>query len=121
MGGYNTLFGFAAFALLYLLLEAQLHYVAIALIANVLAITNAYLSYRYLVFHSTGPFLTEYLKSYIVYGGSAVIGIVLLIACVEVLGLHPILGQALTTTVTVVFSYFGHRNFTFKTRSSEEH
>ncbi|MDA0978232.1 MAG: GtrA family protein [Proteobacteria bacterium] len=113
-GGYNTLFAFLVFAGLYLLLEHQLHYLLIALVSQVIAITNAFLVYRYLVFKSDGNFLAEYFRTYLVYGVSFLVNLGMLAALVEVAGLHPILAQGLTVFVTVIISYFGHSRFTFR-------
>ena len=118
-GGYNTVFGFLAFAGLYLLLEDQLHYLIIAGISWVIAITNSFLVYRYLVFKSTGNILIEYLKTYVVYGLSFVINIGLLTLLVEMLLLHPIVAQFFVIGTTVIVSYFGHSRFTFATKQDD--
>ena len=113
-GGYNTIFGFAVFSGLFLLFEHQLHYIFIAILTQVIAITNAFLVYRYLIFKSSGNIIHEYLKTYLVYAVSGVLSILLLALLVELAGLHPILGQFLVIVATVIVSYFGHSRFTFK-------
>lgn len=117
-GGYNTAFGFGVFAGLYYLCAGYLHYLMIAVIAQVVAITNAFLVYRFLVFKSTGNILHEYVKVYLVYGASFLITLVLLALLVEILALHPVLAQFFVTVVTVVVSYLGHSRFTFRGRSA---
>lgn len=118
-GGYNTVFGFLVFAGLYLLLEDQLHYLIIAGISWIIAITNSFLVYRYLVFKSTGNILIEYLKIYVVYGLSVVLNIVLLTLLVELLHLHPIIAQFFLIGATVIISYFGHSRFTFASKQDD--
>ncbi|MBT4161168.1 MAG: GtrA family protein [Gammaproteobacteria bacterium] len=118
-GGYNTVFGFLAFAGLYLLLEPQLHYLVIAAIAQILAITNAFLVYRYFVFKSEGNLIHEYLKIYVVYGVTFVLSIVMLALLVELLGMHPIVAQFFIIVVTVIVSYFGNSRFTFNSKSND--
>lgn len=118
-GGYNTVFGFAVFSGLYLLLEHQVHYLFIAVVAQVIGITNSFLVYRYLVFKSRGNIIYEYLRIYVVYGVSFVLGILLLALLVEIAGLHPILAQFFIIIVTVIVSYFGHSRFTFNQKSGE--
>ena len=54
VGAWNTLFGYAVFALLYYLLRAHLHVDVILVISYALSIANAYVGYRFLVFRSTG-------------------------------------------------------------------
>ena len=92
-GGYNTIFGLAVFSGLYLLLENQVHYLIIATVSQIIAITNSFLIYRYLVFKSTGNIVNEYLRIYVVYGISFALGLVLLALLVELAGLHPILAN----------------------------
>jgi putative flippase GtrA len=112
-GGYNTLFGFAVFAGLYLLLLDRLNYLLIACISQVIAITNAFVIYKFWVFKSQGNILTEYYKTYLVYGVSFVLGLVGLGLLVEVLHIHPILAQAIITILTVCISYLGHSHYAF--------
>lgn len=119
-GGFNTVFGLTTFTGLYLLFSDTIHYLAIAVIANLLAITCAFFIYRYLVFKSNGPIIKEYFKMYAVYAVSFSINIVLLAALVETINLHPIAGQVIVVFVTVIFSYFGHSRFTFSTPSKTE-
>ena len=112
-GGYNTIFGFAVFSGLYLLLENQVHYLIIAIISQIIAITNSFLIYRYFVFKSTGNIIYEYLRIYVVYGISFVLGLLMLALLVELAGLHPILANLLIIVTTVVISYLGNSRFTF--------
>ncbi|MFT7220019.1 MAG: putative flippase GtrA [Candidatus Azotimanducaceae bacterium] len=112
-GGYNTVFGLAVFSGLYLYFEDQFHYLVIAAIANVLAITNGFFVYRYFVFRSTGNLLLEYIKIYAVYGVAFAINLVVLMLLVEFVSFHPIAGQVVIVFVTTIVSYFGHSRFTF--------
>ena len=112
-GGYNTLFGFGFFSGLYLLLVDQVHYLFLAIISQVVAITNSFLVYRYFVFKSTGNIFHEYLRIYVVYGVSFVLGLLSLAVLVEALGLHPILANLFVIVITVIISYFGNSRFTF--------
>ena len=112
-GGYNTLFGLAVFALLYFWLGDVVHYLLISIVSNILAITNAFVLHRYFVFRSRGNLLAEYFRTYLVYGGSVLLGMALLAGLVELVALHPVLAQGLVVLVTVVVSYVGHSRFTF--------
>lgn len=112
-GGYNTAFGLLVFSGLYLYFEDQFHYLIIAAVANVLAITNGFFVYRYFVFRSTGNMLLEYIKIYAVYGVSFAINLVVLMVLVEFVSFHPIAGQVVIVFVTTIVSYFGHSRFTF--------
>lgn len=115
-GGYNTVFGFAVFTGLYFLLKSELHYLGIAIIAQVINITNSYVVYRFFVFKSRGRIIEEYFRIYIVYGISFILGIALLTLLVELAGLHPVLAQFFVIIITVIVSYIGNRRFTFNQR-----
>ena len=54
IGGWNTLFGIGAYAILYKLLHARVNYLLLLIPANILAITNAYLGYKFVVFRTKG-------------------------------------------------------------------
>ena len=58
-------------------------------------------------------FWQEYFRTYVVYGASTLANIVMLALLVELIGLHPVLGQLVATVVTAVISFFGHKYFTF--------
>lgn len=114
VGGLNTLFGYSLGVGLYLALSPVLHILLIGVIGNVFAITFSFVTYKLLVFQTRGHWLAEYLKSYLVYGGSAVLGILLLWWLVDGLGVPIWLAQGLTILIAVVVSYLGHARFTFR-------
>ena len=114
-GGYNTIFGFAVFTGLYYLASGSIHYLVIAVIAQIIVITNSWIVYRLFVFKSKGAIVREYLKIYIVYGVSFLLSIALLALLVELLGMHPVLAQFFVILVTVIVSYLGNSRFTFRT------
>lgn len=51
VGGWNTVFGYMEWAVLQFLLGNYLHYLVIVVISWPIAVINAYLGYRYLIFH----------------------------------------------------------------------
>ena len=113
VGGWNTLFGIGAYALLYEMLHAHVNYLVLVIPANILAITNAYICYKFFVFKSRDNYIREYLRCYAVYGGGIVLGFVLMYPLVGILGLHPILAQCLCVIISIGCSYVGHKHFTF--------
>jgi len=113
-GGWNTIFGYATSVGLYALLADKLHITVIAAIANIFAITMSFLTYKLFVFKTSGNWLLEYGRSYIVYGGMAVFGIILIWIFVDVLKWQIWYAQALVILITVGVSYLGHKFFTFK-------
>lgn len=120
VGGWNTLFGIGIYALLYWLLGKEVNYLVLAIPANILAVTNAFFCYKFIVFKTKGNILREYFRCYLVYGSSMLLGLAGLYILVDWLHLHPVLANVLLTGITVVISYFGHRFFSFKPRSEND-
>lgn len=117
VGAYNTLFGYAVFALLYTWLHQSVHYLVIAVIAHVVAVVNAFLAHRWLVFRARGNLLADFVRFNITTLGATAIGLAGLAVLVDLGGLHPLLAQGIVMAVTVVLTYIGHQRFTFKRRS----
>jgi putative flippase GtrA len=114
VGGFNTLAGYGLGVGLYLALSPALHILIIGLIANLLAISLAFTTHKLFVFRTQGGWLAEYARSYLVYGGSALVGILALWALVDGWRLPIWIAQALVIPITVVVSYIGHARFTFR-------
>jgi putative flippase GtrA len=113
-GGWNTVFGYGSFALLYYYLSGHINYLIILTISYVISITNSYISYKLLVFRTKGGVIREYLRFYVVYGGSFLVNIVLLPLMIERYKLNAYLSQACIVMVTIMASYLMHKKFTFK-------
>jgi putative flippase GtrA len=116
-GIWNTAFGYAAFALLAAWLASRIHYLLIAVLANVLAITNAYVVHKVFVFNTKGHYLREYGRYYLVYGTTAVGGLALLALLVGGFALNLYLAQACVLGVQVAVSFVGHRRFSYSVPS----
>jgi putative flippase GtrA len=71
-------------------------------------------TYKMFVFQTKGNWLAEYLRTYLVYGGIAIVGIGLLWILVDGLVLPFWIAQGLVIAVTVVISYLSHSRFTFR-------
>jgi putative flippase GtrA len=113
IGGWNTLFGTGIYAALFVMLHTRVNYLVLMIPANILAITNAYLGYKIFVFKTKGNYIREYLRCYVIYGSSIAVSFVLMYMLVSILNLHPIPAQFLCVVITIIFSYIGHRNFSF--------
>ena len=98
---------------LYYLLSPAVHVLVIGAIANVIAISVSFATYKRFVFRTHDHWLQEYLRSYVVYGGMAVVSIVTLWILVDAVRLPIWLAQALSIVITVVISYLGHSRYTF--------
>ena len=118
VGGLNTLVGYSIGIAIYKAFSDSLGILWIGVISNILSITVAFLSYKTLVFKTKGMWLTEYMKSYLVYGGIAVIGIIFLWVFVDKMKISIWLAQALVMGMTVIISYLGHSRLTFRRRGA---
>lgn len=112
-GIVNTIFGYSLSLLLYHFLFDHLGLLPILLLGNFLAISEAFLLYKIFVFKTKGKWLAEYLRSFMVYGGSALIGMLLTYFFVNILTLQFWIAQGLSIPICIIFSYIGHSNFTF--------
>ena len=113
IGGWNTVFGYGIWAVLQYLLGDHLHYLVVVLLAWPIAVLNAYLGYRFVVFRSRGPVLKEFLRFSLVYVATLVVNLALLPIALNVLPFNIYVVQALLTTVVVISSYLSHRYYSF--------
>jgi putative flippase GtrA len=129
VGGFNTVFGYSIFALLNWLLRGlgSFAYMYAFLPANVIAITVAFLAYKWFVFRTRGNYLIEWLRCFGVYGSGMLFSAIALPITVTVLrrtmrepGGAPYIAAALLSVVTAILSFFGHRHFSFRTKPSGE-
>jgi putative flippase GtrA len=145
VGVWNTAFGYLTYATLTWVLSRHVAfgYLYAAVLSNFIAISVAFLGYKWFVFTTQGNYLREWLRCFVVYGAAALPGLLLLPMVVNALiyfchispgarvghathfqftaqYLHstfltaPYIGGAILTTGTVIFSFFGHRHFSFQ-------
>ena len=129
VGGFNTVFGYGLFALLNWLFIGRLgrySYMYATFLASIIGITVAFLGYKWIVFRTRGNYLKEWIRCVGVYGSSVIIGLVgmpILVPLLEVRMQHPQLASylagAIMTVVTIFFSFFGHKNVSFRQSGSE--
>ena len=65
------------------------------------------------VFRTRGNWLREYLRAYVVYGISAIAGIVSMTVLVDHVGVQFWLAQGMVMSLIIVFSFLAHRLYTF--------
>ena len=125
VGVWNTLFGYSDYAVLtYVLAPVVPHsYIAASIIAAPLNMTVAYLGYKWFVFKTHGNYLREWSRCMVVYGSAMVLGIVLLPLVVFLVRLTsgldrsaPYIAGALLMGFGVIYSFLGHKNFSFRAR-----
>jgi putative flippase GtrA len=114
VGAWNTFFGYAVWAVLQLLLGDRLHYLVIVVIAWPIAVLNAYLAYRYLVFRSRGPILRELPRFSLVYAATLVVNLAVLPLALAVAPVNIYVVQALFAVSVVICSYLAHKYYSFR-------
>lgn len=117
VGGFNTAAGYTIGVAIYKNFGSNLGVVWVGVICNALSITVSFLTYKTLVFRTKGMWLSEYMKSYVVYGGISLIGIFFLWLFVDQMKMSIWIAQALVMGITVLMSYIGHSRFTFNRRN----
>lgn len=114
VGGWNTVFGYGAFVLLYHYFSDRIHESIILTISYILGITNAFIGYKVFVFKTKGNVWREYFRFYVVYGGAFMVNLILLPFFMSVLMMNAYAAQAVITFVTIVGSYVLHKRYTFR-------
>ena len=126
VGAWNTLFGYGSFAALTAILDPIVphSYILACLIASLLNITVSYLGYKWFVFKTQGNYLREWTRCVAVYSGVIVLGVVLLPILVLAIRrgtpfVHaaPYIAGAILTAVSAVYSFIGHKRFSFRSTS----
>jgi putative flippase GtrA len=113
-GGYNTLFGYLSFVVLFSMLGHTLHYLLIGLMANVVAVFSAYLVHRFFVFQFQDGWANSFLRFYASQLVSMAFGMCLLYALVQFARAKPVIAQAIVTLASTAVSYVLHRFYTFR-------
>jgi putative flippase GtrA len=90
-------------------------------VANIIAISAAFLGYKWFVFRTQGNYLREWLRCFSVYGSGMLFTLVMLPPLTLLLRhwlgrpqLASNLAAAILALVTVAASYFGHKHFSFR-------
>lgn len=113
-GGLNTVIGLGVFPLLYLLLaEQHFHYMVILCMSQVICISFAYLTNKFIVFRTKGSYLAEFSKFVTFHLSYFVANLVALPLMVSGLALNPIVAQSIFAIAVIVSSYFWHSRITF--------
>jgi putative flippase GtrA len=120
VGGWNTVFGYGVWALLQYLLGDYLHYLVVVMLSWPIAVLNAYLGYRYVVFRSRGSVLRELPRFLLVYLLTLLVNLALLPVALRVTQFNIYVVQALFTGVVVVCSYLAHKYYSFGGRSRRD-
>ena len=130
VGLWNTIFGYSVYALFTALLMPRLRfgYIVASVLSNLMSITVAYIGYKFFVFKTQGNYLAEWFRCILVYGSGVLPGLVVLPLLVEGQqhGLHlqrsaPYIAGAMVMGSTVIYSFFGHKHFSFRVPEDAAH
>ena len=125
VGFWNTAFGYGSFAGLTALLAPVIShsYVFASVLSSILNITVAFLGYKWLVFKTKGNYLREWARCLAVYSSAIIICTALLPIFVFLIrrgtrfyAAAPYIAGALLTLCSVIYSFLGHKKFSFRIR-----
>lgn len=116
VGLVNTIFGFSVFTGLELSAGRVLPYLVVLVLAHIVAVLEAFLLQRCLVFRSQGPWLPELIRFWSVSLFVLALNVVLLLLAVEIAHAPLLLSQLCIFLLLVITSYVLHRSFSFSTR-----
>lgn len=120
VGGMNTAIGTLWFVLfLWLFPRGTVGYLGALLCAYSSAVLCAFVLYRRFVFRVTGHVFRDLFRFALVNLSTLGFNFVTLPLLVEVLGWPVLLSQFAITGVTVVYSWFAHRGFSFRRSPAE--
>ena len=128
VGFWNTAFGYSTYAAFVWLFSHFLPHrylpltVDLASVASTpITITMSYLCYKFFVFHTKGNYLREWLRCFAVYGTGMIPNLIALPILTRLLQAEPrihayagYIAGALMTGFTAIYSYFGHKKFSFR-------
>jgi putative flippase GtrA len=126
IGGWNTVFGYTCFFLMNRWLATVMtaySYLAASLASSLIAITVAFLGYKWFVFRTKGDYLREWLRTLAVYSGGVLVATLALAPLVGLIR-HttryqieaPYIAFAAVAAFNLISSFLGHRNFSFRKR-----
>jgi glycosyltransferase involved in cell wall biosynthesis len=115
IGIINTLVNYFFSIATYYLFYKDFGFVLYNILNIIFGITFSFSMFKFFLFKTDNHlYLKEYIKSYVVYALKISIGFFLLFIFLEFLKINIFVSQALTIVLTTLFTYKGHKNYTFK-------
>jgi putative flippase GtrA len=113
-GIVNTIIGYGLFAIMLFIFGTARYNIALVA-AWVISVCASYTNFKLFVFKTRGTnWMTELLRSYIVYTGTLAVNLVVLNVFVKLVHLHPLVAQFASIFIVTMISYLGHKYFTFR-------
>lgn len=113
VGVWNTLFSIVLYNVL-LLVVGHEKYLLVFWVAWGFAVLQSTATMKYFAFRSAGHYWRQAGRAYFIYLPAQGISTLLLWLGVSVLHLSPPVAQLMTVIVSTIFSYLGHKYFTFR-------
>jgi len=119
----NTLFGYGVFAFFTAALTPVIphSYLVACLISSFLNISISFLAYKWFVFRTKDNYLREWIRCVGVYSGGILFSLVTLPLLVMIIRSNtrfvaqaPYIAGALVTAFMVIYSFLGHKKFSFR-------
>jgi len=132
VGGWNTAFGYGVFVASLAVLGPPIqslersavpavalighdYYLLINLLVWFVAVPQSVITMKYLAFRRGGRLLPQIGRAFVIYLPAQGLGMAILWMTVQLLHFSPPIGALVTIGVTTIFSYLGHKYFTFRT------
>ena len=120
VGIINTFFGYIIGIVNFFLFFNIFGIIFVGILNNVISITFSFFMFKKFVFKTVNTnWIFEYLRSFIVYGVKALFGILTLWLCIKIIGLNIYISQFFSMIITILLTYKGHKDFTFKVKKVE--
>lgn len=120
VGGWNMLFAYGCFSLLYYFAHDYLPSSVILAIAYLVSSLMGFFTMRHLVFTPVGRPLVEYVRYQTVYLPLMAVNLVVLPLALKYSTLNAYVIQAMFAAFAVVASYLGNKYFTFRRADKEK-
>lgn len=114
VGGLNAIAGYLITVVAYKYLYDSVDLIVIGLLVNFVTITISFLVYKLFVFKTTGRWISEWLKSFLVYGFSALFSTFAMWLLLDYFKINLYAAPMIIMLIMYAFSVFAHVNFTFK-------
>lgn len=113
VGVWNTLFNVLLFNVLLLGFGHQ-HYMVWFWVAWVVSVVQSTTTMKYFAFRRGGLLLPQIGRAYVIYLPAQALSTAIMWIGVSLVHLAPSVAQLITMFVTTIFSYIGHKYFTFR-------
>ena len=119
VGGFNTAFNWGVFVGFQFVLGKSNYFYSL-LIMYALGSIVGFLLYRKIVFKVSGSVLQDFGKYQLVSIGPFLANLLFLPLFVQILGLGPIVAQTIFVIFITLWSYMGHRFYSFKRKNDSK-